>query len=71
MDEFDDDKCCHRRGLLGFLILFLFSKKSMHGQDIANEIAKRKFSRTFSGVSMLERHCRILYLLSRSMIFQL
>ena len=42
MDKFHDDKCCDMRGLLGFLILFLLSKKSMHGQDIANEIAKRK-----------------------------
>ena len=30
------------RGLLGFLILFLLSKKSMHGQEIAEEIAKEK-----------------------------
>jgi PadR family transcriptional regulator, regulatory protein PadR len=42
MIKFDDDECCDMRGLLGFLILFLLSKKSMHGQDIANEIAKRK-----------------------------
>ena len=27
---------------MGFLILFLLSKKSMHGQEIADEIAKRK-----------------------------
>ena len=30
------------RGFLGFLVLFLLSKKSMHGQEIADEIAKRK-----------------------------
>ena len=42
MIKFDDNECCDMRGLLGFLILFLLSKKSMHGQDIANEIAKRK-----------------------------
>jgi len=30
------------RGFLGFLILFFLSQKSMHGQEIANEIAKRK-----------------------------
>ena len=34
--------CCDMRGMLGFLILFLLSKKSMHGQEIAEEIAKRK-----------------------------
>jgi len=28
------------RGLLGFLVLFLLSKKPMHGQEIANELAK-------------------------------
>jgi PadR family transcriptional regulator len=28
--------------MLGFLILFLLSKKPMHGQEIAEEIAKRK-----------------------------
>jgi PadR family transcriptional regulator PadR len=30
------------RGMLGFLILFLLSKKPMHGQEIADKIAKRK-----------------------------
>ena len=42
MNKFDDDECCDMRGLLGFLILFLLSNKSMHGQEIADEIAKRK-----------------------------
>jgi DNA-binding PadR family transcriptional regulator len=37
-----DDECCDMRGMLGFLILFLVSKKSMHGQEIADEITKRK-----------------------------
>ena len=36
------DSCCDMRGFLGFLILFLLSKKSMHGQEIADEITKRK-----------------------------
>ena len=35
-------ECCDMRGLLGFLILFLLSKKPMHGQEIANELAKRR-----------------------------
>jgi PadR family transcriptional regulator, regulatory protein PadR len=30
------------RGMLGFLVLFLLSKKPMHGQEIADEIARRK-----------------------------
>ncbi|MDW0257287.1 MAG: PadR family transcriptional regulator [Nitrososphaeraceae archaeon] len=37
-----DSECCDMRGLLGFLILFLLSKKPMHGQEIANELAKRR-----------------------------
>ena len=34
--------CCDMRGMLSFLILFLLSKKSMHGQQIAIELEKRK-----------------------------
>ncbi len=34
--------CCDMRGMLSFLILFLLSKKSMHGQEIALELEKRK-----------------------------
>jgi len=37
-----DEGCCDMRGFLGFLILFLLSNKSMHGQELADEIAKRK-----------------------------
>ena len=37
------------RGMLGFLILFLLSKKPMHGQEIAEEIAKRKGERPSPG----------------------
>ena len=33
---------CDMRGFLSFLILFMLSKKPMHGQEIANEIEKRK-----------------------------
>jgi PadR family transcriptional regulator, regulatory protein PadR len=38
----DNNYCCDMRGMLGFLILFLLSKKPMHGQEIAEEIARRK-----------------------------
>ena len=41
MVKFSED-CCDMRGLLGFLILFLLSKKEMHGQELADEIAQRK-----------------------------
>ena len=34
--------CCDMRGMLSFLILFLLSKKPMHGQELACEIGKRK-----------------------------
>ena len=35
-------ECLDMRGLLGFLIVFLLSKKHMHGQEIANELALRR-----------------------------
>ena len=38
----NDSYCCDMRGMLGFLILFLLSKKPMHGQELADEIARRK-----------------------------
>jgi len=38
----NDNYCCDMRGMLGFLILFLLSKKPMHGQELAEEIARRK-----------------------------
>ena len=34
--------CCDMRGMLSFLILFLLSKKSMNGQEIAKELEKRR-----------------------------
>ena len=34
--------CCDMRGMLSFLILFLLSKNSMNGQEIAKEIENRK-----------------------------
>jgi DNA-binding PadR family transcriptional regulator len=33
---------CDMRGLLSFQILWLLSKKKMHGEEIAQEIAKRR-----------------------------
>lgn len=41
--------CCDMRGMLSFLILFLLSRKPMHGQEIAAEIGKRKGSRPSPG----------------------
>lgn len=42
-------ECCDMRGLLSFLILFLLSKRPMHGQEITEEIWKRKGSRPSPG----------------------
>ncbi len=44
-----DAKCCDMRGLLSFLILFLLSKRAMHGQQIADELEKRKGVRPSPG----------------------
>ena len=41
--------CCDMRGMLSFLILFLLSKKPMHGQEIADEIEKRKGAKPSPG----------------------
>ena len=43
------EECCDMRGLLGFLILFLLSKNSMHGQEIADELAKRRSEKPSPG----------------------
>jgi DNA-binding PadR family transcriptional regulator len=43
-----ENNCCDMRGMLGFLILFLLSKKPMHGQELATEIANRKGEKKLS-----------------------
>lgn len=40
--SFHPPECCDMRGMLSFHILWLLSKKSMHGQEIAKELGKRK-----------------------------
>jgi len=37
------------RGMLGFLILFLLSKQTMHGQELADDIARRRGERPSPG----------------------
>lgn len=44
-----DVNCCDMRGMLSFLILFLLSKKPMCGQEIADELEKRKGMRPSPG----------------------
>lgn len=43
------DYCCDMRGMLSFLILFLLSKKPMHGQEISDEIGRRKGAKPSPG----------------------
>ena len=45
----DGDDCCDMRGMLSFLILFLLSKREMHGQEIAEELAKRRGTKPSPG----------------------
>src|SRR3989344_3049955 len=48
-EDKEADNCCDMRGMLSFLILFLLSKKPMHGQEIADEMEKRKGERQSPG----------------------
>ncbi|MFA4907964.1 MAG: PadR family transcriptional regulator [archaeon] len=40
---------CDMRGMLSFLMLFLLSKRPMHGQELARELGKRKGSKPSPG----------------------
>jgi PadR family transcriptional regulator len=37
-----DDVACDMRGMLSFMILWMLSKHEMYGQEIANEIGKKR-----------------------------
>lgn len=37
-----EDYCCDMRGMLSFLILFLLSKKEKSGQQLSEELEKRR-----------------------------
>ncbi len=41
--------CCDMRGMLSFYILWLLSKRSMHGQEIAEEIGNRRGTKPTPG----------------------
>ena len=43
------DYGCDMRGMLSFQILWLLSKKEMHGEELANEIAKRRGEKPKAG----------------------
>jgi len=40
---------CDMRGMLSFQILFLLSKRSMHGEQLAGEIGKRRGEKPKAG----------------------
>ncbi len=40
---------CDMRGMLSFMVLWLLSKRPMHGQELATEIQKRKGDRPNPG----------------------
>lgn len=44
-----DRYCCDMRGMLSFLLLFLLSKKPMHGKELADELERRKGDRPSPG----------------------
>ena len=44
-----DDFSCDMRGLLSFLMLFLLSRRPMHGKEIADEIEVRRGYRPSPG----------------------
>jgi PadR family transcriptional regulator PadR len=37
-----DNLCCDMRGMLSFMLLWLLCKRPMYGQELADEIAKRR-----------------------------
>jgi DNA-binding PadR family transcriptional regulator len=41
--------CCDMRGLLSFYILWLLSKRSMNGQEISEELRKRRGTKPTAG----------------------
>ncbi len=49
MGKSGENCSCDMRGLLSFLILFFLSKKPLHGQEIADELEKRRGTRPSPG----------------------
>ncbi len=42
-------KCCDMKGFLSYLVLWILSKKSMNGAEIAKELEKRRGSKPSPG----------------------
>jgi len=54
-------ECCDMRGLLSFTLLWVLSKKDMYGQELADDLEKRRGTRPNPGtlypaLSKLERN---------------
>jgi len=49
MTNYCPPECCDMRGMLSFFILWLLTKKPMHGQEIAKEIAERRGAKPTPG----------------------
>ena len=45
----EQDYGCDMRGMLSFQVMWLLSKKPMHGDELANEIAKRRGNKPKAG----------------------
>jgi len=42
LQDEDEHLCCDMRGMLSFMLLWLLCKRPMYGQELAEEIAKRR-----------------------------
>jgi PadR family transcriptional regulator PadR len=42
MNKIEPEETCDMRGMLSFMILWLLSTRPMYGQELANEIGKRR-----------------------------
>jgi len=49
MERSRDGCGCDMRGMLSFMILWLLSKRKMHGEEIAEEIGRRKGDKPSAG----------------------
>src|SRR3989338_5661030 len=48
-DKVPMDKCCEMKGFLSFLVLHLINRQDMSGEDIRQEIEKRKGTKPSPG----------------------
>lgn len=48
-EDMKDGCGCDMRGMLSFMVLWLLSKRKMHGEEIAEEIGKRRGDKPSAG----------------------